>query len=88
MKQIKKQHDNSGYRLTFTWSAGHVRITGNKDVDKEAKKAVEGESSNKSALPPYLRKPLGHSLSTIKQKQNDNLKLKWVAMWTISPRYC
>jgi ribonuclease HI len=86
-KQLKKQQGNSRYKLTFRWSAGHIGIAGNEDTDKEAKSAAEGDSSDKQDLPPYLCKPLGRSLSAIRQKQYESLKQKWVAMWTASPRY-
>jgi hypothetical protein len=87
VKQLMKQRGNNRYSLTFRWSAGHVGITGNEDADKEAKSAVEGESSNKLNLPLYLRKPISHSLSTIRQKHNETLKHKWAASWAASPKY-
>jgi ribonuclease HI len=65
VKQLKKQRGNNGYRIMFRWSAGHTGITGNEDADKEVKSAVEGKSSDKLDLPPYLYKPISHSLSAI-----------------------
>lgn len=38
-------------------------------------------------LPAYLRKPLKHSLSAIRPRQYEEIKRKWVATWTDSPRY-
>ena len=87
VKQLKARKGNSRFKLTFRWSAGHVGIIGNEDADKEAKSAVEGESSDKMDLPPYLHKPLRHSLSAIRQRHNDELKIKWAATWAASPRY-
>jgi ribonuclease HI len=87
VKQLKKQRGNSRFGLTFRWSAGHIGIAGNEDADREAKTAAEGESSDKQDLPAYLHKPLGHSLSAIRQKQYENLKQKWTENWTTSPRY-
>jgi ribonuclease HI len=50
-KQLIEQKGNSRFSLTFRWSVGHIGITGNKDVDKHAKAAADGESSDKKALP-------------------------------------
>jgi ribonuclease HI len=88
VKQLKQHGGNNRFGLTFRWLAGHVGITGNKDADKEAKSTAEGKSSDKQDLPPYLHKPLGHSLSNICQKHNDSIKHKWAMMWIASPRYC
>ena len=62
-------------------------IVGNEEADKEAKLAAEGESSDKTELPPCLRKPLGHSLSAMHQAHNDKLKFRWAALWAQSPWY-
>ena len=86
-KQLTERRANSRFQLTFRWSAGHVGIAGNEEADKAAKSAADGESSDKQDLPPCLRKPLGHSLSAIRQAHNKNLKFKWTAEWIKSPRY-
>ena len=86
-KQLQPSKRKSKLKLTFRWSAGHVRIEGNEKADKEAKKAVEGESSATTDLPSYLRKPIKHSLSAIHQAHYDVLKQKWAAAWITSPRY-
>lgn len=87
IKQLKDRKNNSRFKLTFRWSAGHVGIGGNEDADAEAKSAAAGESSAPSDLPPYLRKPLGYSISALRQAHNEKLKLKWAAEWAASPRY-
>lgn len=87
IKQLKTRKNNSRFKLTFRWSAGHVGIEGNEEADGEAKRAAEGESSDPRDLPPYLRKPLGHSISALRQAHNDKLKHKWAATWASSPRY-
>ena len=86
-KQLTKSKSRSKLKLTFRWSAGHVGIKGNEDADKEAKAAVEGESSDKKELPACLRKRIGYSLSAIRQARNEKIKLKWTAQWTKSPRH-
>jgi ribonuclease HI len=86
-KLLPKKGTNSRFRLTFRWSAGHVGIEGNETADAEAKKAAEGESSDKKDLPSYLRKPIQYSLSAARQAHNDSLKKKWANAWTVSPRY-
>ncbi|KAL1733151.1 hypothetical protein EV714DRAFT_178472, partial [Schizophyllum commune] len=42
-------------KLTARWAKSHVGIAGNERVDEEAKKAAQGESSPRRALPPLLR---------------------------------
>ena len=85
--QATKGGSNSRCKLTFRWSAGHVGIKGNETADKEAKSAAEGVSSDKRDLPAYLRKPVKHSLSAVRQAHNEKLKKKWTNTWTFSPRY-
>jgi ribonuclease HI len=64
-KQLLEWRGNSRFSLTFRWSARHVRIARNKDADKQAKAAVDRESSDKNALPPCLWKKIGYSISAI-----------------------
>src|ERR1700761_7596511 len=84
-KKLKKYEGKGRFELTFRWTAGHVRIAGNKDANKEAKVAAEGGQSKKDELPLCLWKQLGHSLSAVHQAHNDKLKLKWAAHWAQSP---
>jgi ribonuclease HI len=86
-KQLIERGSNGRFNLTFRWSAGHVGITGNEDADKQAKAAADGESSEKSTLPPCLRKKIGYSVSAIRQARNTNLKHRWAIDWLKSPRY-
>ena len=85
--KLHESKGNNRFRLTFCWTAGHVRIDGNEEADKLAKGAADGESSAKEALPVCLRKKIGYSLSAVRQAHNERLKRKWVASWTSSPRY-
>ena len=66
VKQLKAHKNNSHFKLTFRWSAGHVGIKGNEEANGEVKRAAEGESLDPRDLPPYLHKPLGHSISALR----------------------
>lgn len=57
-------------------------------MDKVAKEVAEGISSDKDALPAYLRKPVKHSISATCQAHNEKLKQLWDTSWALSPRYC
>ena len=74
---IKKQRNSTRYSLTFRWTAGHVGIKGNEEVDGEAKKATEGFTSDKKVLPPLLRKALKNNKSALRQNKKENLKNCW-----------
>ena len=86
-KHLCERRGNSGFKLTFRWSAGHVGIEGNEDADKKAKAAADRDTSEKEELPACLCKKLGHSLSATRQAHNDKLKRRWAATWAESPRY-
>lgn len=47
---IKKTKNSANYSLKFRWMTGHIGIEGNKEVNTEAKKAAEGETSNKKDI--------------------------------------
>ena len=55
IKQLLPCATNGRFKLTFRWSAGHVRIVGNEKADVEVKKAATGESSDKADLLAFLR---------------------------------
>jgi ribonuclease HI len=78
--RLQKKRKGS-YSLTMRWTAGHKGIEGNEKVDKEAKKAAEGHSSEEKSLPPYLRKPLLINTSAIKSAYNAKLNKQWVEEW-------
>jgi hypothetical protein len=83
---IQKRVKKNNYKLTFRWTAGHEGIEGNEAVDKEAKKAAEGHTSDFDSLPPYLRRPLLINPSAIKQYHAAKLKEKWTNVWRNSSR--
>jgi ribonuclease HI len=82
--RIKKQRNSANYSLKFRWTAGHVGIEGNEEVDGEAKKAAEGLTSDKKALPPLLRKPLKHNKSVLRQHKATKLKTRSKQEWGAS----
>lgn len=84
---IKKTKSSVSYSLKFRWTAGHVGIDGNEEVNVEAKKAAEGVTSDKKVLLLLLRKPLKQNKSALKQDKRSRLKTHWVQEWRVSPRY-
>jgi len=84
--QINYRKRKTKYALTIRWTAGHEGIKGNEAVDREAKKAAEGFTSDLTLLPSYLRKPLLTNPSAVKKAHNDRLKHKWTTIWRNSRR--
>ena len=84
--KIKKQRNSNSYSLKFRWTAGHVGMKGNEEVDGKAKKATEGHSPDKKELPPLLRKPLKHNKAALRQRRKDVLKKRWTKEWEASAR--
>ena len=80
-----KKKNRKNQTLTLCWTAGHEGIEGNEKADKEAKRASEGHTTEKSILPRYLRRTLTLNPSAIKQKQKSDLK-RWQNYWKISTR--
>ena len=65
--------------LTICWVPGHANIAGNESIDREAKKAAEGDSSPGERLPVSLRRhgvpvTLPYSKAAIIQSFNTKLK--------------
>ena len=84
--RIRKQRNSPKYSLRFRWTAGHVGIAGNEEVDKEAKAATEGLSSDKKVLPMLLRKPLMQNKAALRQARKGKLKERWKREWDASER--
>ena len=75
------------FSLSLRWTAGHIGIPGNEEVDEEAKAAAEGQTSEDAMLPKTLRKPLKTSRSAARQHLYGNVKARWEREWKLSPRY-
>ena len=83
---LQKRTKGKQYALTLRWTAGHVGILGNELADVEAKRAAGGHTSDKSSLPPFLRRTLTVNPSAILRKSKAELKRKWDAAWKRSHR--
>ena len=83
---LQKRRGKHKLKLTLRWSAGHCGIDGNEKADREAKKAVSGNTSTAKLLPPLLRKPLLINPAAAKRAYNESLTTKWKADWEQSLR--
>ena len=63
------------------------RVDGNKQADKQAKKAIMEGSNATHQLPEYLLNPLPHSKSALVQAHNDKLRDDAQQIWQKSPHY-
>ena len=83
---LKKRTGGKDYSLTLRWTAGHSGIPGNELVDREAKKAALGLSSDKKSLPPYLRCKLTINPSAVQQNFDAKTKQSWSNEWRSTER--
>ena len=74
------------FELDVAWVKGHMDIEGNEMVDKAAKEATGGESSEVLSLPTLLAtNPLPVSVSVSKQDYGAWLHERWHEIWKRSP---
>jgi ribonuclease HI len=85
-ERIRKKRGKK-YSLMIRWTAGHSSIPGNEEADEEAKKAVEGKSTDAAKLPKLLRKRLEISKSATIASVATERKKRWRREWIASPRY-
>lgn len=85
--QVATSKRKSMYSITVWWTAGHCGIKGNEEVDKEAKRVAEGDSSAEKNIPKYISKTIRKSTSALKQDRNKNAKEKWKSEWNESDRF-
>ena len=74
-------------KFMLKWVAVHKGVVENERVDKEAKKAAQGELNPLEELPPALRKCLPTSTTTVKQEFNKKLKARWAETWKVLLHY-
>ena len=86
VNRMLKRSNKRKYGLTLRWMAGHCGIPGNEKVDREAKLAASGITSDTKTLPLYLRKPLLTNPAAAKRMLNDNLLNKWKTEWPQTTR--
>ena len=74
-------------KFALKWIVAHKEVIGNERVDKEAKRAAQGESSPPEELPPILQKHLPLSAAAVKQEHAEAQKERWKEEWKVSPCY-
>lgn len=85
IRRILSSHPRA--QATIRWIPGHADVEGNEWVDREAKRAAEGQQSDKKEVPRYLRKTLPLSASAQRQRLMASIKEKAKQVWKKSPRY-
>ena len=85
---IFRQSQQPDFKLDIAWVKGHMDIEGNKTVNKVAKEAARGDSSEVMSLPALLAiNPLPVSISAQKQDYGALLHKRWHENWKRSPHH-
>lgn len=93
MSRVIARHERArgnAYSLEVVWISGHSGAEGNELVDKAAKDASTGNSSEHARLPKFLRDFDGcmpASASALKQMHRRGLKATWAERWALSSRF-
>lgn len=72
MTRVLNRHPS--IKVTLRWVPGHIDVEGNKLADMKAKYGVEGHSTTRTSLPPYLRKTLPRSVAKVRQEGKTKLQ--------------
>jgi hypothetical protein len=86
MKAIHERRPNFARGIVFRWISSHSGVPGNEMADKEAKKAAEGQSSQRNLLPALLRNPLPKSATATKRVFREKIMEEWTARRNASKR--
>jgi ribonuclease HI len=87
-KAIWRRAEHPAFQLEIAWVKGHNEVEGNERVDREAKKAARGESSQARNLPSHLTtNPLPVSSTAMKQSYDAKLAAEWKEIWKASSRF-
>ena len=78
-------HKKGVIDLWLIWVPGHHDFTPNEWADEEAKKAVQGDSSDPKQLLPFLKKQIPCSISAVHQDFTSQLQKCWKRRWKMSP---
>ncbi|KAJ7576583.1 hypothetical protein C8J56DRAFT_899686 [Mycena floridula] len=81
MANPKRQSD---IKIHLSWIPGHSDVPGNEEVDGEAKRAAEQDSSNPASLPEPFRSSVPRSIAVLKATFNKELQRKWDQEWRTS----
>jgi hypothetical protein len=86
-KAMEDLDEDLAERIELVWVPGHVGAKGNKEADKEAKRAAQGNGSPVEAIPEILRKDLPVSLAALRQILTTSARREWASAWATSKRY-
>jgi ribonuclease HI len=86
-KALENLDEDLAERIELIWIPGHTGAKGNEEADKAAKRAAQGNSSAKEAIPEILRKDLPVSLSALRQILTTSVRREWASAWATSKRY-